>query len=547
MRPMGYNWSCYMMKKTLLALFLSFAFVPTFAQATFEDDFNNLSNRPFNMDGDWYGIDTVWYSNNKVNDPVDHFRYVYSYDDKGNTVGGKMDQCVDGVYEPHAYFEKEFDEFCRDTVSAHYSWRNSFSRYMKDRRYAYSYDRNGNLTKKFQQEGSRDENDEWVNIDLYRYEYNDDNFLMHYEMIFYGHEAESHYNINDSYERDEHNNVVNYSHIIFLNGYYYCLYESIEYQYDEQGNMTDSVCRTSEDSLNWLNTMRVTKSYDGYGNMTERTEYEWDEDNADWIPIRQEGWCYDGAGRDTLATIALWNSDTQDFELNRTNRYAYNEAGIMVSRLSYGFGETDRWHFLGSYDCEIGENGDVLMEQTIYQDSLSGWRESCQEDPFENVYYRLEERLDTLNGWNNVRHQLFYYDENRNDTLALNYKWSAGEWMPSYTDIIINYNNKQSLARYSSHWVHVKYKKIPHHSQVEEIVNENNIVVYPNPMTDKLTLVGEGLNLAEVYDICGRRILSVSLNQNDENAIDVSLLSSGLYLLKVTTSVGKTNTCKIVK
>ena len=109
------------------------------------------------------------------------------------------------------------------------------------------------------------------------------------------------------------------------------------------------------------------------------------------------------------------------------------------------------------------------------------------------------------------------------------------------------YNNKQSLASYSSHWVHVKYKKIPHHSQVEEIVNENNIVVYPNPMTDKLTLVGEGLNLAEVYDICGRRILSVSLNQNDENTIDVSLLSSGLYLLKVTTSVGKTNTCKIVK
>ena len=152
------------MKKTLLVLMLSFAFVPAFAQDTLMYDFFNSSNRPFNTDGNWYGIDTVLYTNHKENDPVSHFRYVFRYDDKGNAIGGKMDQYEDGSYGPRGYFEKEVDELGRDTVQANYSWRGNYSRYMKDRRYAYAYDKNGNLIKKFQQEGSKDEDDVWQNF-----------------------------------------------------------------------------------------------------------------------------------------------------------------------------------------------------------------------------------------------------------------------------------------------------------------------------------------------------------------------------------------------
>lgn len=535
------------MKKMLLVLFMTFAVVPFFAQDTLMYDFFNSSNRPFNTDGDWYGIDTVLYTNHKENDPVSHFRYVFRYDDKGNAIGGKMDQYEDGSYGPRGYFEKEVDELGRDTVQANYSWRGNYSRYMKDRRYAYAYDKNGNLIKKFQQEGSKDEDDVWQNIDLYNYEYNDDNFLMCSERFTYSHEEEPWQSVRDIYLRDEHNNVVNHSNVIHVGGRYFYLYDSNEYQYDELGNMTDSVCWTSEDSLNWWYTVRVKKSFDNVGNMTARTEYEWNEDGEEWIPVKEENWHYDEVGHDTLATVALWNSEIQDFVLNRTKQCRYNEAGALISRQYYGFGDTDRWHFLSRYDCEMDENGNVLMEQRIYEDSLSGRRESYWENLSENAYFRQVETLDTLNGWKNSLQHRFYFDENRNDTLALNYKWSDGEWVPNYTQIILYYNDGQSMGSYNSHWVRVKYKKIPHCFQVEELADENGIAVYPNPVTDKVVVKGEGMKSAEVYDIQGRRILSLSLNQNAENEIDVSQLSFGMYLLKVTAIDGKTSVCKIVK
>ena len=119
--------------------------------------------------------------------------------------------------------------------------------------------------------------------------------------------------------------------------------------------------------------------------------------------------------------------------------------------------------------------------------------------------------------------------------------------MPNYTQIILYYNDGQSMGSYNSHWVRVKYKKIPHYFQVEELADENGIAVYPNPATDKVVVKGKGMKSAEVYDIQGRRILSLSLNQNAENEIDVSQLSFGMYLLKVTAIDGKTSVCKIVK
>ena len=535
------------MKKMLLALMLSFAFVPTFAQDTLMYDFFNSSIRPFNTDGNWYGIDTVLYSNYKENDPVSHFRYVYSYDDKGNIICGKMDQCENGVYGPRGYYDKEVDECGRDTVQAIYSWRENYSRYMKDRRYAYAYDKNGNLIKKFQQEGSKDDNDEWLNVNLYKYEYDDDNFLMYSERDTYSHQEAPWQSVSDTYMRDVYHNVVNHSNVIRAGGRYFYLYDSNEYQYDELGNMTDSICRTSEDSLNWWYTVRVKKSFDNVGNMTARTECEWNEDGEEWISVKEENWHYDEVGHDTLATVALWNSEIQDFVLNRTKQCRYNEAGALISRQYYGFGDSDRWHFLSRYDCEMDDNGNVLMEQRIYEDSLSGRRESFQEDSLENIRYRLVELFDTLSGWKNSLQHRFYFDENRNDTLALNYKWLDGEWVPNYTQIILYYNDKQSMGSYNSHWVRVKYKKIPHYFQVEEIADENGIAVYPNPATDKVVVKGEGLKSAEVYDIQGRLILSMSLNQNAENALDVSGWSLGMYLLKVTANDGKTSVCKIVK
>ncbi|WP_228452049.1 T9SS type A sorting domain-containing protein [Chryseobacterium sp. G0186] len=59
---------------------------------------------------------------------------------------------------------------------------------------------------------------------------------------------------------------------------------------------------------------------------------------------------------------------------------------------------------------------------------------------------------------------------------------------------------------------------------------ENQLVVYPNPTSDKVYIKGEKVSEAEVYSMEGRK-LNVILNR--DQSIDVSHLPKGVYLLKL--------------
>lgn len=59
---------------------------------------------------------------------------------------------------------------------------------------------------------------------------------------------------------------------------------------------------------------------------------------------------------------------------------------------------------------------------------------------------------------------------------------------------------------------------------------EKELVIYPNPTSDKVYIKGEKVSEAEIYSMEGKR-LNVSLNR--DQSIDVSHLPKGIYLLKL--------------
>lgn len=59
---------------------------------------------------------------------------------------------------------------------------------------------------------------------------------------------------------------------------------------------------------------------------------------------------------------------------------------------------------------------------------------------------------------------------------------------------------------------------------------ENQLVIYPNPASDKVYIKGEKVSEAEVFSMEGRK-LNVTLNR--DQSIDVSHLPKGVYLLKL--------------
>ncbi|WP_299213936.1 T9SS type A sorting domain-containing protein [uncultured Aquimarina sp.] len=82
--------------------------------------------------------------------------------------------------------------------------------------------------------------------------------------------------------------------------------------------------------------------------------------------------------------------------------------------------------------------------------------------------------------------------------------------------------------------------------EVEDVLNESKINVYPNPVGDYVYLNNfpDTKNEVVVYDVNGEKVLSLS--NVVSNTIDVSLLSKGLYFMNIT-SGSKSKIVRLVK
>ncbi|MBK7806908.1 MAG: T9SS type A sorting domain-containing protein [Saprospiraceae bacterium] len=77
-------------------------------------------------------------------------------------------------------------------------------------------------------------------------------------------------------------------------------------------------------------------------------------------------------------------------------------------------------------------------------------------------------------------------------------------------------------------------------------MNWNNVLIYPNPSTDHITLETSQPCKIEIYDITGHKVLTIATNENSTD-MDISPLHPGLYLIKCTTASGVASVQKFVK
>lgn len=80
-----------------------------------------------------------------------------------------------------------------------------------------------------------------------------------------------------------------------------------------------------------------------------------------------------------------------------------------------------------------------------------------------------------------------------------------------------------------------------------EIEGNNSLKYYPNPVKNTLTISGnQNMTLVEVYNLMGLKMMSKKPD-NKEVSLDLSGLSSGNYIIKVTDKNGSSKTIKIIK
>ena len=88
------------------------------------------------------------------------------------------------------------------------------------------------------------------------------------------------------------------------------------------------------------------------------------------------------------------------------------------------------------------------------------------------------------------------------------------------------------------------YDYIDHTSVGEN--NEKAFNIYPNPTNGDITVCGESINLVEVYNICGQKVLSIETNSSSVN-VNMSELTAGVYMVKVVDNNGNATVNKVVK
>ena len=78
---------------------------------------------------------------------------------------------------------------------------------------------------------------------------------------------------------------------------------------------------------------------------------------------------------------------------------------------------------------------------------------------------------------------------------------------------------------------------------VEDVLQpKSGISVYPNPTANRIYIQGENILQAELFDLRGRKVKATNQKQ-----IDLSDITSGSFVLKVTTDNNNTKSFKIIK
>jgi hypothetical protein len=109
---------------------------------------------------------------------------------------------------------------------------------------------------------------------------------------------------------------------------------------------------------------------------------------------------------------------------------------------------------------------------------------------------------------------------------------------PQYFDMFRNFDNcKEAVAIRSNSATSVN----------ENNVAENSISIFPNPAKSAVNIsANRKLISAAIFDITGKIQSSYSLNNNEKSLLDISSLSAGIYLLRVTTNDNSVITQKLI-
>ena len=339
-----------------------------------------------------------------------------------------------------------------------------------------------------------------------------------------------------------------------------------EYSYDEN-NLLIATYTEQKAGEEWY--VRDSMTYDANRNITRLSAYQILQ--GDWYYANYCDYTYNELNQ--RITRKNYNHFGEVFELGGTYTYYYNEDGDL------NYFELDFFNMLFQKADRVYDNNHHMLEENGQQYSfvlnqlVDSWRVVCNYNADGYLIERYDYNAATDGGpLVETTRNIYTRDSNNNITKAETYSdgalterhvYTYDETM-LYSDLVpvenpendwpifhTNYNvmindeywaaDEQGTLQFITNY---EYSYIDIFDSAEEIEN-SNVVVFPNPATDVITIEADDYQSVEMVDITGKVVFSSEI-ENSLN-IDVKEFNSGVYFVKLNGANGSLTQKVVVK
>lgn len=331
------------------------------------------------------------------------------------------------------------------------------------------------------------------------------------------------------------------------------------YYYDEwEYTLTEEIIEKYEDA--WTNQSHIAYEYDFNGNVMEKLIQMWLND--EWIDMTLVTYEYDG---DVISeviyqfnmggtwvnqtkqvynfngdqwTVLFWNWNGNNWTSDKLSTYTRNGNTIEVL-MQYMEGGAWQNEAEAIYTLDFDENiTDILYKEWSLQ-TLQWENVEKTTYVYDNGVY-TDQYVQHWDGsaWYDENHYAFEYDGMGNAKRGKCYAFDGNDWVlaDGNIDMACDYN-AETKSFYCSEveMVYVDLTSLNENSQA------SGVKVYPVPARDEISIQAENFQKAEVYSLTGQKLM-----ESMSNTISVSILQSGVYMLKVVGLDGNSAMRKIV-
>ena len=324
-------------------------------------------------------------------------------------------------------------------------------------------------------------------------------------------------------------------------GSQYCTY----YFYDENEFYLSEEVTQENDGDGWYNSSRIQYDYGFSGEVIEMLGQEWD--GSDWTDVVMASFSYEndllseaiyqvnmGSGWENYmkevynyngdeSTVLYWEWNGSTWSSSELYTYTYGNGTIelVIQYMQGGAWQYDEHQlFTLNFDDQVEE---IIVQQW----NGTSWDNSerttyAYED---QVFNNKDIEVWTGEGWGSQYHFTYDYDGNGNAILGECSFFDGENWGEGDNDIEMAFGYSANSNSYYGWRVEVEYVDLTGLNESNQAVS---FMLFPVPAESEITIQAEGFQKAEVYSLMGQKLM-----ESQHNRIDVGVLSSGLYVIKV--------------